>query len=352
MWEELNFFILERVFSYLDSYELFCVVPKVCFSWKNTVKQCLLPQVLNFEFCENFAETCKRERLSDEALHRLFIEFDLSKTLHLNLSNQLKLQDRSLLNVANYSKSLVSINLTGCCNLSDVSLKYLASIVTLQSVTVSLSEITGSSLYFLARLPNLETLQLEKLFRLRLDFLENFLSSYPALKKLVVRHCKLITHDFFLFLVTDVDLPVLEDLILDGLLENRDSVRVMPDLNFEQQPLRFLSIRSLSLYNLIWLQDLQLMAFLRVCSLNRLSVFELVRCNPAIRWGVNLLLSAPNIQHFVLEGNQEIVDRDILDAMFSHRSGIIRNCGNISDQMKRQMARSNSSIIFETTSNF
>ena len=53
---------------------------------------------------------------------------------------------------------------------------------------------------------------------------------------------------------------------------------------------------------------------------------------------------------FVIEGNQALSDRDILDSMFSHRSGVFRNCSNISDQMKRQMARTNPDITFEQTS--
>ena len=165
-WASLTSYILERVFTYLDSYELFIVVPKVCYGWKNSLKQCLLPKELLF--FHNSDPKCNgkvpREKLSDEILHRLFIDFDLSKTTYLLLYNQMNLKDRSILNVANYCKNLSSINMKGCCSLNDVSLKYLSSIETLQNISISLAEITGNSLHFLARQGSELFLTLKEIF--------------------------------------------------------------------------------------------------------------------------------------------------------------------------------------------
>ena len=220
MWEKLNSYILEQIFCYLDSYELFVVIPKVCYSWKNNLKLCVLPRALMLGI--ESTDSSGDRKLTDECLHKILIEFDLSEIVYLDLSYQLSLKDRSILNFSNYCQNLKSVNLMGCSSLNDVSLKYLSSVPNIQSITLGLSELTGSSLHFLSRLPNLEHLHLEKLFRLRQDFLENFMTGYPSLKVLIIRQCKLITHDFFLFLVSETDMPVLEELVLDGLIENKD----------------------------------------------------------------------------------------------------------------------------------
>ena len=52
---------------------------------------------------------------------------------------------------------------------------------------------------------------------------------------------------------------------------------------------------------------------------------------------------------FCVESNQALEDREVLPLMFWNKAGVFRNCCNVSDQMKRQMARTNPTVVFEDT---
>ena len=233
MWNCLDVFLLERCFKYLDGYTLLFVIPRVCINWKHTVQQFALTGTLNLNSSrEGQCPEPRKLVLTDEVLHRILLTFNVASTSGVSLVEQYNLQDRSILNLSNYCSCLTKVDLRGCCSLNDVSLKYLSSISTLQDLAISLAEVTGNSLHFLARLPDLKILVLEKLFRLKQEYLENFLKKYQGLRKLSVRQCKLINHDFFHFMLTEMEAPFLEELLLDGLIENTERYKNFVSLSF------------------------------------------------------------------------------------------------------------------------
>ena len=223
MWNSLDQFLLDRIFKYLDVFTFLFIIPEVCLSWKHAAHHFIVTGTLNLNSTQNGRRGQSNQLvLTDEILHRVLLSFNIRQLTGISLLDQFNLQDRSILNISNYCLSLTKIDLRGCCSLNDVSIKYLSSILTLQDLAVSLAEITGNSLHFFARLSELKVLVLEKLFRLKPAFLESFLKKYQGLRKLCVRQCKMISHDFFFFLLTEMEAPFLEELVLDGLTENKE----------------------------------------------------------------------------------------------------------------------------------
>ena len=59
---------------------------------------------------------------------------------------------------------------------------------------------------------------------------------------------------------------------------------------------RFPVLKKFELFNLIWLQELQLIEFMRNFDEKSLASFQIVRCNPMLVRSIERLLHMPNIQ--------------------------------------------------------